>query len=180
MPDAACRLYLITPPRIDDLAAFAHVARLRSFTRAAAQLGVSPSALSHAMRALEERLGVRLLSRTTRSVAPTDAGERLLLATPTDTRDAGLFKALRGRHAVHAVEEAGHPRPQRRHHHQLGRATPTVSRIVQSPNSGLPPGYSGVPAFEPFPRTTAAHRELRPGLTVDLHRTFSRPFPTAS
>ena len=63
---------------LNDLAAFLAVARERSFTRAAAQLGVSPSALSHAMRGLEERLGVRLLTRTTRSVAPTEAGERLL------------------------------------------------------------------------------------------------------
>lgn len=54
------------------------MARARSFTRAAAELGLSPSALSHAMRGLEERLGVRLLARTTRSVAPTAAGERLL------------------------------------------------------------------------------------------------------
>ena len=63
---------------INDLAAFVAVAQERSFTRAAAKLGVSPSALSHAMRALETRLGLRLLSRTTRSVAPTEAGERLL------------------------------------------------------------------------------------------------------
>ncbi len=63
---------------LDDLAAFAAVARVRSFTRAAAELGLSPSALSHAMRGLEERLGVRLLARTTRSVAPTPAGERLM------------------------------------------------------------------------------------------------------
>ncbi|SEM11038.1 transcriptional regulator, LysR family [Pseudoxanthomonas sp. GM95] len=63
---------------LNDLLAFATVARERSFTRAAATLGMSPSALSHAMRGLEERLGVRLLARTTRSVAPTDAGERLL------------------------------------------------------------------------------------------------------
>lgn len=63
---------------LDDLAAFAAVARARSFTRAAAGLGLSPSALSHAMRGLEQRLGVRLLARTTRSVAPTKAGERLL------------------------------------------------------------------------------------------------------
>ena len=63
---------------ISDLLAFRAVARERSFTRAAAQLGVSPSALSHTLRGLEERLGVRLLTRTTRSVAPTDAGERLL------------------------------------------------------------------------------------------------------
>ncbi|HVK66964.1 MAG TPA: LysR family transcriptional regulator [Polyangium sp.] len=61
-----------------DLVAFVAIAEEQSFTRAAARLGVSTSALSHAMRALEERLGVRLLTRTTRSVAPTDAGERLL------------------------------------------------------------------------------------------------------
>src|SRR5205823_1474949 len=64
--------------RLDDLQAFVAVARERSFTKAAARLGVSQSALSHTMRALEERLGVRLLSRTTRSVSPTEAGERLL------------------------------------------------------------------------------------------------------
>jgi DNA-binding transcriptional LysR family regulator len=63
---------------LNDLLAFAAIARERSFTRAAAVLGMSPSALSHAMRGLEERLGVRLLARTTRSVAPTEAGERLL------------------------------------------------------------------------------------------------------
>lgn len=60
-----------------DLLAFLAVARERSFTKAAAKLGVSQSALSHTIRALEERLGVRLLTRTTRSVAPTEAGERL-------------------------------------------------------------------------------------------------------
>jgi DNA-binding transcriptional LysR family regulator len=63
---------------LNDLAAFRAVARERSFTKAAAQLGVSPSALSHTMRGLEEQLGLRLLSRTTRSVTPTAAGERLL------------------------------------------------------------------------------------------------------
>jgi DNA-binding transcriptional LysR family regulator len=63
---------------LNDLLAFAAVARERSFTRAASILGMSPSALSHAMRGLEERLGVRLLARTTRSVSPTEAGERLL------------------------------------------------------------------------------------------------------
>ncbi len=62
---------------INDLISFMVVARERSFTRAAAQLGVSQSALSHAMRNLESRLDVRLLTRTTRSVAPTEAGERL-------------------------------------------------------------------------------------------------------
>jgi DNA-binding transcriptional LysR family regulator len=63
---------------LDQLVAFVAVARERSFTRAAARLGVSQSALSHTVRELEERLGVRLLTRTTRSVSPTEAGERLL------------------------------------------------------------------------------------------------------
>jgi DNA-binding transcriptional LysR family regulator len=69
-------------PRIDlnDIVAFLAVARERSFTRAAAQLGVSQSALSQTVRGLEARLGIRLLTRTTRSVAPTEAGERLLHA----------------------------------------------------------------------------------------------------
>jgi DNA-binding transcriptional LysR family regulator len=64
--------------QLDDLLAFATIARVRSFTRAAAELNVSPSALSHTLRGLENRVGVRLLARTTRSVAPTPAGERLL------------------------------------------------------------------------------------------------------
>jgi DNA-binding transcriptional LysR family regulator len=64
--------------RLDDLQAFVAVARERSFTKAAAKLGVSQSALSHTIRELEERLGVRLLSRTTRSVSTTEAGDRLL------------------------------------------------------------------------------------------------------
>ena len=63
---------------LNDLQAFRAVATERSFTRAAAQLGVSPSALSQTLRGLEARLGLRLLTRTTRSVAPTEAGERLL------------------------------------------------------------------------------------------------------
>ena len=63
---------------LNDLAAFALVAELMSFTQAATRLGMSPSALSHAMKALEARLGMRLLARTTRSVRATEAGERLL------------------------------------------------------------------------------------------------------
>jgi DNA-binding transcriptional LysR family regulator len=63
---------------LDDLLAFVAVARERSFTNAAAKLGVSQSALSHTIRELEARLGIRLLTRTTRSVSPTEAGERLL------------------------------------------------------------------------------------------------------
>jgi DNA-binding transcriptional LysR family regulator len=64
-------------PNLNDLQAFVVITREGSFTRAAAQLGVSQSALSHTMRALETRLGVRLLTRTTRSVSPTEAGQRL-------------------------------------------------------------------------------------------------------
>ena len=63
---------------LDDLVAFLAVGRERSFTKAAAKLGMSQSSLSHTIRELEARLGVRLLTRTTRSVAPTQAGERLL------------------------------------------------------------------------------------------------------
>ena len=65
---------------LNDLLSFRAIALERSFTRAAALMGVSPSALSHAIRSLEERLGVRLLTRTTRSVSLTEAGERLLTA----------------------------------------------------------------------------------------------------
>src|SRR5271167_3792351 len=92
---------------VNDLLAFLAVARERRFTRAAAQLGVSQSALSHTICGLEERLGLRLLTRTTRSVSPTDAGERLLhtvgprleeieaeLATLSELREkpAGTFR----------------------------------------------------------------------------------------
>lgn len=82
----------MTRTSLDDLNAFLMVARERSFTRAAARLGISQSALSHKLRALEERLGLRLLSRTTRSVAPTQAGERLVaaLAPRLDEIDAEL------------------------------------------------------------------------------------------
>lgn len=102
----------------DDLLAFLAVARERSFTRAAAQLGVSQSALSQAMRGLEARLGLRLLTRTTRSVAPTEAGERLLrtlgpafdeieagLAALSELRDkpAGTIRITAGEHAADTV-----------------------------------------------------------------------------
>lgn len=102
----------------NDLLSFMVVARERSFTRAAAQLGVSQSALSHAMRHLEARLDVRLLTRTTRSVVPTEAGEQLLLRlTPhlveieqeltalRDRRDrpAGNIRISAGEHAMSAV-----------------------------------------------------------------------------
>ncbi|MBP7351530.1 MAG: LysR family transcriptional regulator [Comamonas sp.] len=64
--------------KTDDLQAFLAVARDQSFTKAAAKLGITPSALSHSMKALEERLGIRLLARTTRNVSTTEAGDRLM------------------------------------------------------------------------------------------------------
>lgn len=102
----------------NDLLAFITVAREGSFTRAAAQLGVSQSALSHTMRGLETRLGVRLLTRTTRSLSPTDAGERLLktvaprfeeiefeLAALSELRDkpAGTIRISAAEHAANTI-----------------------------------------------------------------------------
>lgn len=88
---------------LNDLQAFVVVARERSFTRAAAQLGLSRSALSHAMLALEERLGVRLLNRTTRSVSTTDAGARLLETVAPRlqeiAQELGSLSAMRGKPA---------------------------------------------------------------------------------
>jgi len=103
---------------LNDILAFLAVARDRSFTRAAAKLGVSQSALSHTIRGLEARLGLRLLARTTRSVAPTEAGERLLralgprfdeieaeLAELSELRDkpAGTIRITSGEHAAQAI-----------------------------------------------------------------------------
>lgn len=103
---------------VNDLIAFLAVARARSFTRAAAKLGVSQSALSHTIRGLETRLGLRLLTRTTRSVAPTEAGERLLqsvgphfeeiegaLAALSELRDkpAGTIRITTGEHAADTI-----------------------------------------------------------------------------
>ncbi|KQO61577.1 LysR family transcriptional regulator [Methylobacterium sp. Leaf87] len=88
---------------LNDLTAFVAVARLGSFTKAAAQLGVSQPALSQTVRALETRLGIRLLARTTRSVSATEAGERLLKAVGPrfDEIEAGLvaLAEMRGRPA---------------------------------------------------------------------------------
>ena len=103
---------------LDDLVSFLAVARERSFTRAAAQLGVSQSALSYTVRELETRLGVRLLTRTTRSVAPTEAGERLIgtlgphldeiaiqLANLNALREkpAGTIRITSGEHAAETI-----------------------------------------------------------------------------
>ena len=88
---------------LNILAAFLAVAEERSFTKAGKRLGVSPSAMSHAIRGLEENIGVRLLSRTTRSVAPTEAGEQLiarLRPALTDVQDAlGQLSGLRDKPA---------------------------------------------------------------------------------
>ncbi|WP_092183875.1 LysR family transcriptional regulator [Devosia sp. YR412] len=103
---------------IADLIAFITIAQERSFTRAAARLGLSQSALSHALSRLEKRLGVRLLTRSTRSVSATEAGERLLttveprfeevdaaLAQVSEFRDkpAGTIRLSAGEHAINAV-----------------------------------------------------------------------------
>jgi DNA-binding transcriptional LysR family regulator len=103
---------------LDDLVAFLAVARTGSFTHAAPELGISQSALSHTIRALEARLGVRLLTRTTRSVAPTEAGERLLrtlgprfeeieaeLAAVRELRDkpAGTIRITTAGHAAETI-----------------------------------------------------------------------------
>ncbi len=98
----------------NDLLSFLAVARERRFTKAAAHLGVSQSALSHSVRSLEERLKLRLLTRTTRSVAPTEVGEQLasrlephladienelIALRDTRTRPAGNIRITAGEHA---------------------------------------------------------------------------------
>ncbi|MNQ29365.1 HTH-type transcriptional regulator DmlR [compost metagenome] len=103
---------------LNNVAAFVVVARERSFTRAAAQLGLSQSSLSHTIRALEEKLGIRLLARTTRGVSPTEAGERLLatvgpycegieseLASLSEQRDkpVGTIRISSHDHAVRTI-----------------------------------------------------------------------------
>lgn len=103
---------------LDDLQAFVTVAREGSFTRAAAALGVTQSALSQTIRGLEDRLKIRLLTRTTRSVAPTPAGERLMQAighrfdeieaeldalTALRDKPAGTVRITCGDHVMHAI-----------------------------------------------------------------------------
>jgi DNA-binding transcriptional LysR family regulator len=103
---------------VNHLLAFLAVARERSFTKAAAKLGVSQSALSHSISGLEARLGLRLLTRTTRSVSPTEAGERLLLTvgprfeeieaelqavSELREKPAGTIRITASEHAVTAI-----------------------------------------------------------------------------
>src|SRR5256714_14585185 len=122
------------------LSAFLTVAEERSFTRAAKRLGVSPSALSHAMRGLEERFGVHLLARTTRSVAPTHAGEQLIARLRPalgDIRGAvDLIKGFRDRPA--------------------GRGRLVVSPIAATPVLA--------PKLGPFPRD---YPDVRLGVRTD-------------
>jgi DNA-binding transcriptional LysR family regulator len=104
--------------RYKELLGFLAVARERSFTKAAAQLGISQSALSHTVRGLEQQLGLRLLTRTTRSVAPTEAGERLLVSlgphfeqieaqlealTALRDKPAGTIRITTAQHAAEAI-----------------------------------------------------------------------------
>lgn len=102
----------MTRPSLQDLSAFVAVATHRSFRRAADELGTAPSTLSHAMRGLEERLGVRLLHRTTRSVSPTEAGFRLLgqLQTALASLDDALDSVAPFRGAVTGTVRINTPR----------------------------------------------------------------------
>ena len=137
----------MTPPNFNDLAAFAVVAKERSFTRAAAKLGVSQSALSQTIKGLEERLQLRLLTRTTRSVAPTEAGDRLLRDRRAPLRGdrGGAGRARR------AAGQAGRHRP----HH--GRRASRDLHAAAGP-AAIPAG--------PSRHQGRDHRRLRP----DRHR----------
>jgi DNA-binding transcriptional LysR family regulator len=118
LDEAAHRDFAMVRDNHNDLLVFLAVARERSFTRAAAQLGVTQSALSHTIRVLEARLGLRLLTRTTRSVSPTEVGQRLIeaigpkfdqidaeLAAVVDLKDkpAGMIRITATDHPVDTV-----------------------------------------------------------------------------
>jgi DNA-binding transcriptional LysR family regulator len=127
-------------PDLNGLAAFHAVARARSFTRAAAHLGVSQSALSQTLRALEATLGLRLLTRTTRSVAPTEAGDRLLRAIAPALDDIGAGLA-----ALNELREkpAGTIRLNTSEHAARSAVLPALTRLL------------------------AAHPDIKVELTVD-------------
>ncbi len=141
------------PESLNDLRGFVAVAQARSFRKAAAGLGVSPSALSHTVRCLESRLGVRLLNRTTRSVSPTEAGERLL---------ARLSPALSAiRDALDAVNEY--------------RVSPTGTLRINAPRAAcdwvLAPLIERFLALHPGMRAETSPREL------DQHQCIRLRFP---
>ena len=154
---------------VDDLVAFLAVARQQSFTRAAAALGVSQPALSQTVRALEQRLGVRLLIRTTRSVSTTEAGERLLnaigphfdgiqdgLAALSELRDT---PAGRPRLADNSCAGAGEaPTELPRHKHRDHQRLSPHGHCGRSLRCGHSPGRTGRPGHD-----RRAHRSgLRP------------------
>jgi DNA-binding transcriptional LysR family regulator len=134
-----------------SLAAFAVVAEERSFTRAAARLGVSPSALSHTMRRLEERLRIRLLARSTRSVSTTEAGERLL---------GRLAPALE--EITHAVDDLGQLSKRPAGHIRI-TASRAAARMVLAP--ALPPFVASYPDI-------VVEVLIEPGLTNIVERRF--------
>jgi DNA-binding transcriptional LysR family regulator len=125
---------------LNDLAAFAVVAEQASFTRAAARLGMSQSALSHAMRGLEKRLNVRLLSRTTRSVSTTEAGETLLRSLRPALEDIASGLAKVG---------------------ALGGAPSGTVRLTATKNALTAVVIPALPAFQ------VAHPDVRVELVVD-------------
>ena len=161
---------------VDDLVAFLAVARQQSFTRAAAALGVSQPALSQTVRALEQRLGVRLLIRTTRSVSTTEAGERLLhaigphfdgiqdgLAALSELRDtpAGRLRITSVEHASQTILAPALakllPELPRHKHRDHQRLSPH-GHCGRSLRCGHSPGRAGRPGHD-----RRAHRSgLRP------------------
>jgi DNA-binding transcriptional LysR family regulator len=141
------------PDNLSVLAAFVAVAEERSFTKAAVRLGVSTSALSHAIRGLEESLGVRLLARTTRSVAPTEAGDQLLaqvgpamgdIRTALDgigrlrERPAGRLRLIMPRIAASMVLLPRLARSPASTRTSSSTSPPTTARSTSSPRGSTP------------------------------------------
>lgn len=136
---------------INDLIAFLAVARERSFTRAAAKLGVSQSALSHTMRQLEERLGIRLLTRTTRSVSPTEAGERLLqnIGPRFEEIEAELDAVTEFRERPAGTIRAGHRRKYPSPGRSPSRESPRRSSAPLPNSTSMRPSLHSISSFPP-------------------------------
>jgi DNA-binding transcriptional LysR family regulator len=149
---------------LDDLNAFLAVAKERSFTRAAAKLGVSQSALSHTIRGLESRLGLRLLTRTTRSVSPTETGERLLrsIGPRLDEIDAELeaVSALRDKPIGTIRLTAGE-------HSARSILWPRLSKVL--PRSDWCPKFAGYHLYYP------SRRQQTPAFSVVVDALRYRP-----